>query len=248
MPNQITNLTATTELEAVNQMLRATGSAPITDLAAGQALTDVAMATAALRDAAREVQALPWQFNTRFQVPITSVGGIIGFTDEFLTSPTNLNCFAPPSNLASFTPSRRSDQAQLGLDQDIVIGPPSPTTATALGAPLLFLDRRFNREGFVATDYPKLYIDATYFYDFTQIPETARKYITVLAGRRFVQSVIGSQELAGFQQEDEMLALRSLKRDQGDEDVYNMLNHPDVSRALGRPRAAFSYVDGRRGR
>ena len=247
MPNLITSLTATTELEAVNKMLRAIGSAPITDLTAGQAQTDVAMATAELRDTAREVQSMPWQFNTRFQVPILPTA-TQAWTDPDGTNPGLLNIFKPPANLGSFTPSQTLGQVgRSGLPLDLAISP-STVYVESLAPVLVFYDRTFNRDGLVAADFPKLYIDATYLFDFTQLPETARAYITVLAGRRFIENVVGSTEVAGFKQKDELFAIRNLKRDQGDEDTYNMLDHPDVSRVLGgRPRGAGLRVDWRRG-
>jgi hypothetical protein len=237
----ITNLAASTELQAVNAMLRAIGEAPITDLTAAQDLTDVAMATQALKQAAREVQSLPWQFNTRFQVPI-SPAGTLAWTDPDGTQLT-LNIFTPPTNLASFTPSARPDFVA-GAPLDIAI---MPSTVYAPLGTLVFYDRRFNRDGFDSTKEPLLFIDATYFFDFEQLPETARRYITVLAGRRFLQGVVGDPELAGFQRQDELIALRALQRDQGDTDSNNMLRHPDVFRVLGfRPRITGSFVDTRR--
>lgn len=236
MPNLITNLAATTELEAVNKMLRVIGEAPITDLLAGQELTDVAMATAELRDATRAVQALPWQFNTRFQFPVMPSATMF-WTDPD-ESAGNINIFVPPPQLGSFTPS-----SVQGLDLAIM-----PSAVWNPGT-LVFVDRTFNRDGLVAADYPILYIDGTFIYDFEKLPETARQYITVLAGRRFIQAAVGAQELAGFQRQDELIALRALKRDQGDEDEYNMLYHPDVYRVLGgRPMGGGYFVDSRRGR
>lgn len=243
MPSLITNLSATTELQAVNDMLRAIGQAPITDLTAGQAQRDVQAATNELLKAAREVQTLPWQFNTRFQVPLSPVN-TLAWTDPDGTALT-LNVFVPPTNLASFSPSTRPNMvAYTGLPLDLAI---MPSTVYAPAGTLVFFDRRFDREGLDATLYPKLYIDGTYWSAFEQLPETARRYITVLAGRRFIQAVLGDQEVQGWQRQDELIALRALKRDQGDEDSHNMLRHPDVFRALGfRPRITGTFADLRR--
>jgi hypothetical protein len=243
MPNLITNLTATTELEAVNAMLAAIAEAPITDLSAGQALTDVAMATNELRKATREVQTLPWKFNTRFQVPISPAGTVV-WTDPDGTINT-LNVFTPPANLSSFEASPTAAQTKSGRPLDLTLGPSVVYTPGTQ----VFVDRTYNRDGLIATDYPKLYIDATYFFDFMQLPESARAYITVLAGRRFIQSVVGAQELVGFTQQDTGITLRTIKRDQGIEDSYNLLDNPDVRMSLGmRPRMGGPFVDTRRSR
>jgi hypothetical protein len=225
-------------------MLSAIGEAPITDLSAGQALTDVQMATDALITAAREVQTQPWKFNTRFQVPIAPLG-TLAWTDPDGTALT-LNVFAPPARLAAFAPSNTVAQLKHGIALDLTVG---PSVLYGTAGTMIFVDRTFNREGLIAADFPKLYIDAQFFFDFEQLPETARRYIAVLAGRRFIQHVVGAQELSGFAKEDEAIALRLLKRDQGDEDSYNVLSAPDVFRNFGvRPRAGGLSVDLRRGR
>lgn len=242
MPNLITNLTATTELEAVNAMLAAIAEAPITDLSAGQALTDVAMATNELRKATREVQTLPWKFNTRFQVPLTAAG-TVSWTDPDGTV-TTLNVFTPPSNLASFTASPTSAQTRSGRVLDLTIGPSVVYTPGTQ----VFVDRTYNRDGLPQADYPKLYIDATYLLDFVQVPESARQYITVLAGRRFIKNTVGATEMVGFQQQDEAIGLRTLKRDQGIEDTFNLFDNPETRAALGyRPRMTAPFTDVRRG-
>lgn len=221
-------------------MLAAIGSAPITDLAAGQALTDVQMATERLRAATRECQSAPWEFNRRFQVPLSPVD-TLAWTDPDGTAQT-LNVFAPPTNLAGFEASPALVNGTSPLD--LVIG---PSVTYAPSGTMIFIDRTFNREGLIASAHPKLYIDGWYFFNFEQLPETARRYISVLAARRFIAATMGSSELEGFSLKDEAQALRLLKRDQGDDDSYNMLDHPDVSRVLGyRPRITGSFTDTRR--
>jgi hypothetical protein len=222
-------------------MLAAIGSVPITDLDAGQALTDVEMATQALRRATREVQSAPWEFNRRFQVPIQPTT-TLAWTDPDGTA-LALNVFVPPANLAGFEPSTALLPASPARELDLVIGP----SVTYSAGTMIFIDRTFNREGLISTDYPVLYIDGWFFFNFEQLPETARRYISVLAGRRFIASSIGAQEVEGFALKDEAQTLRLFKRDQGDDDNYNMLYHPDVFRAMGlRPRVTGSFMDSRR--
>lgn len=241
--SQITNLAATTELEAVNAMLAAIGESPITDLDAGQALVDVEKATNELRNATRDVQTTPWQFNTRFQVPL-SPAGTTAWTDPDGTAYT-LNVFTPPAKLASFTPSPTAAQNRRGLPLDLAILPSVVYTPGTL----VFVDRTFNRDGLIQADFPKLYLDISYWLDFTQLPESARRYITILAGRRFIAHVLGSTDLVGFEERDEMQALRTLRREHGMEDTYNMFDTPDMARYFGgRPRTTGFFTDLRRGR
>lgn len=225
----ITNLSATTELEAVNTMLAAIGEAPITDLAAGQALLDVQLATERLRAAAREVQSVPWQFNRRRLT--LAPAAQLAWTDPDGTAQA-LNVFTPPLRLAGFEPA----STRVCAVPDVVLG---PSVVYAPAGTLIFIDRANNREGLLTSSYPTLTIAGWFFFDFEQLPETARRYITVLAARRFIASTLGSQEIEGFTLKDEAQALRLFKRDQGDDTRPNMLDHPDVNRVLGgRPRAS----------
>lgn len=231
----ITNLTATTELEAVNTMLAAIGAAPITDLVAGQSLVDVQMATERLRAAAREVQSAPWEFNRRFRHPVNFQGQYDWAEPD--GSFIEIYAFQPPANLAGFEVSDNQGTNQ-GPKPDLVIAEGERTLE--LVGEKIFYDRVNNREGLKAsliTDNGNIFLDAWFFFDFDFLPETARRYITVLAARRFIAATIGSQELEGFSLKDEAQALRLLKRDQGDDTRPNMLDHPDVNRVLGgRPR------------
>jgi hypothetical protein len=220
----INNIVATTELQAVNSMLAAVGTAPITDLTAGQSLLDVQMATDRLRAAAREVQSAPWQFNRRNNQHLASVGSYIWTNTDATT--TTLNVFTPPTNLAGFDGARN----YLKTPVNLIIG---PSTRYAPTGTMIFIDADTNRDGLPATVSQLIYLDAWFFYDFEQMPETARRYATVLAARRFIAATIGAQELEGFSLKDEAQALRLLKRDQGDDTRPNMLNHPDVNRVLG---------------
>jgi hypothetical protein len=223
----INNIVATTELEAVNSMLAAVGTAPITDLVAGQSLLDVEMATARLKAAAREVQSAPWQFNRRPKYPVSSAA-VTSWTDPDGTD-TDIYIFLPPTGLAGFDNMAQPYSYNV---PDVVI---APSLEYAPVGTQVFFDRANHRDGLPTSEYPdqKFFINAWFFLDFDKLPETARRYITVLAARRFIAATIGSQELEGFSLKDEAQALRLLKRDQGDDTNPNMLNHPDVNRVLG---------------
>lgn len=71
------SLTPTTALEAVNRMLATIGEAPVNSLNTN-GLGDVALALAALQEAAREVQERGWNFNTdeRVNLPLSVEGYI----------------------------------------------------------------------------------------------------------------------------------------------------------------------------
>lgn len=238
---QIENLVATTELEAVNAMLASIGEAPVADLATATA-TDVVMAISILRNTAREVQMLGWRFNTEFGLQLSNSGTYSRVGTDGVT--TELSIFKPPTGLVSFEMSRSEDQ-QGSRYTDAVLRPSKEYVEDALPV-LVFYDRERNRDGWDATEREYLYIDAVFLFNFEHLPESARNYIVVRASRRFAQKVAGSSELSSFNERDELQALRAIKRDQGENDDYNILDNMDVYKALGgRPRGPTGVSDTR---
>ena len=57
----------------------------------------------------------------------------------------------------------------------------------------------------------KVYVDIVWFLDFTEIPEAARRYITIRASRIFQDRMLASDTLHKFHQTDEIQALSVLK-------------------------------------
>ena len=60
--------------------------------------------------------------------------------------------------------------------------------------------------------------------DFNTLPYPFRNYITIVASRMFQGRLIGDKTVYSFTQEDEQLALLTLKRSEGFTGQYNMLN------------------------
>ncbi len=108
---------------------------------------------------------------------------------------------------------------------------------------LVFFDARLGRDGFAQTERSALYIDATWSVDFVDMPQTARDYITKRATRRFASQVVGSQDIVGYTANDERIARRALKREQGMQRKYNILNNPNTRRAHGGRFVAHSQID-----
>ncbi len=57
-------------------------------------------------------------------------------------------------------------------------------------------------------------VDVIYFIQWSDLPSTARSYITVRAARKFQRDYIGSSELAAISEEDEMKALMAFRNDE----------------------------------
>jgi len=112
----------------------------------------------------------------------------------------------------------------------------SAGTSTNETPQLVFFDARLGRDGFAVTERDALYIDATWSVDFVDAPQSYRDYVTKRATRRFASSTVGSTDLVGYTQQDEQIARRTLKRDQGLQRKYNILNNPQTRAAHGRNR------------
>lgn len=70
--------------------------------------------------------------------------------------------------------------------------------------------------------------------DFELLPEAARHYITIKAGRVFQDRLVSSNDLHGFQEKDEMFALVELKDSEGEIGDYSIFDNYAVTRVLNR--------------
>lgn len=79
-------------------------------------------------------------------------------------------------------------------------------------------------------------VEATivYYMAFTELPDVARKFITVRAARIFSDRMINSETLHRMTAKDEQTALVDLKEYEGDTADYNMMDSYSVSRTLQR--------------
>ena len=77
-------------------------------------------------------------------------------------------------------------------------------------------------------------VDLTFFLPFTSLPEAVRFYITIQAGRRFAEDVIGSSDIANFTEDDEHSALVAMLSDEADTDDSSLLYNPDIYRVVNR--------------
>ena len=82
-------------------------------------------------------------------------------------------------------------------------------------------------------------VDITYLFDFEEIPEVARRYIALRAGRKFQENILGSGEMTQLQFKDEQAALMNLKDFESQTADYNIFDNYDtyaaVDRGLGSP-------------
>lgn len=228
MANVITTIRPTTELEAVNVMLASIGEAPLdsgTDLAANT-LGDVELAIDILLGSTREVLSMGWRFNKEYGVEIAPTTTHSWVDTDGTT--TTLNIFKKPVDLLAWAQTVCPENQ--GLD---LVERPSKDYEEGASSVLVLYDRAKNRDGADSSRYPYIYLDCTYSFDFTQLPESARRFITVRAARTFAQQILGSESLRNFTAQDELWALRVLKREQGEPEALNIFDTADAWAAKG---------------
>lgn len=186
-------------------MLAAIGEAPV-DSVDTATQPDVGIALGILKETMREFLSEGWRFNTRFGVEVSPNGT---FVEDGIT----YNIFPVPANVVRF-------------DAGGAVG----TTVTSTDE-LVFYDTYNDREGF-ESDTLKL-TRAVYFRGWGHLPETAKQYVLKVSTNEFIQRVVGSETLASFAERDILKTLRSLVRDQGIRDRFNLFRGLDYSEFMG---------------
>jgi len=77
-------------------------------------------------------------------------------------------------------------------------------------------------------------VDMIQLFEFEEIPEVARRYITLRAGRKFQENILGSGEMTQLQYKDEQQALHSLREAESQVADFNIFDNYDTFRALDR--------------
>lgn len=78
--------------------------------------------------------------------------------------------------------------------------------------------------------------DITWFLEFTDLPEAARRYIEVLAGRKFQDRFQADKASWQFTQDDELKAWASMKRYELNQMDFSLLDNTYMNRAVLRRR------------
>ena len=74
----------------------------------------------------------------------------------------------------------------------------------------------------------------TVLLEFNELPEVARRYITLKAARMFQDQTVGAQELHGYQINDEQFAYLALREAESESMDYNVFDNYDTYRVLDR--------------
>lgn len=198
----------TTELNAVNTILSGIGEPPVTTLD-GQTNADAAIAQNILLEINREIQTMGWHFNTQFDVEFQPN------TDGEIVLPTNVVRIDIDPRVRSGTPDMVSN---LTDNRDI----------TQRGTKL------FNKTKNTFVFEKNVKVTVVYLLEFTELPEAARRYITVKAARVFQDRMVGSQKHHNFTRGDEIRALALMKEFEMDTADYTIFGNYDTLRIVNR--------------
>ena len=85
-------------------------------------------------------------------------------------------------------------------------------------------------------------VDMIVLLEFEELPEVARRYITLRAGRKFQENIIGSGEMTQLQYKDEQMALFALRESESQLADYNVFDNYDTYRALDRSASGSTSI------
>jgi hypothetical protein len=188
-------LNLTSELEAVNRVLRMMGEAPVNSLEGQFGLAR--QAHDSLKETSRTVQAEGWSFNTDYERTLTRTAGTNEIELSSDISRVKIDPYEYPDN----------EVVQRGLK---------------------LYDRRKNTSVFEED----LTADVTYILSWTDLPEHARQYIMVKAGRQLQDQVLGSADLTQINLTMEAEAKALFMEEENNAGDHNMIrgnpNHTGV--------------------
>ena len=188
-------LNLTSELEAVNRVLRMMGEAPVNSLEGQFGLAR--QAHDSLKETSRTVQAEGWSFNTDYERTLTRTAGTNAIVDSSDISRVKIDPYEYPDN----------EVVQRGLK---------------------LYDRRKNTSVFEED----LTADVTYILSWTDLPEHARQYIMVKAGRQLQDQILGSADLTQINLAMEAEAKALFLEEENNAGDHNMIrgnpNHTGV--------------------
>lgn len=183
-------ITPSTELEAVNTMLRAIGESPVSTLS-GDVGVDVVTARQTLTEIMKAVQTEGWIFNTEYDYPLNR-----DMSGQIIV----------PAN---------------ALQVDIVKNRYSDIDPVMRG------NKVYDRKNHTFTFTIDLKAKIVFGLSFTDMPESARHYVTYRAARKFQDNSLGSEELHKFNERDELMARVRFMDEQAEDEDHNFLRDTD---------------------
>lgn len=143
---------------------------------------------------------------------VQSVGWHFNTDTNYLLTKNSSNQIELPSN------ALRVDNSNKDADKDLV----------ERGRKL------WDRENHTYTITKDIRVNITWFLEFIELPETARRYITIRAARIFQDRMLASETLHTFHQVDELQALSALKEHEGDTRDHSIFDNYSTYRVIDR--------------
>ena len=197
-------MNALTELEAVNLMLSMIGEAPVNTVD-GSKSADVAQARTILTEISREVQSGGWHFNTEYQVELTPDT----VTSEIYLAPQVLRIDIEPADTRTGAAGKYVDAVQRG-------------------------NRLYDRENKTYEFTQTVKATVVYGLDWDIVPQPAKQYIAVRAGRVFCDRMVGAADLHRVHQLQEVQALVSFRNWEAEMADHTIFDNFDVYRIINR--------------
>jgi len=94
--------------------------------------------------------------------------------------------------------------------------------------------RMYDRKNHTFAINSAVLLDVVVQLDFEDLPEVAKRYVTLKATRIFQDRVVGSNTLHDFQERDEMMALMELREFDQASDDNNIFDNYDVFKVIDR--------------
>jgi len=108
----------------------------------------------------------------------------------------------------------------------------SPTTVDAVMRGTKMYDRKNHTYAF--TGASTYYCTLVLALDFEELPEAARRYITVKAARIFQKRMVGSETLDGFTEDEEKLAYAAFLHAESDTADYSIFDNYEIAKIVQR--------------
>lgn len=99
-------------------------------------------------------------------------------------------------------------------------------------------DRMYDKKEHTFKINDTVKLDIIVELEYEDLPEVAKRYITIKAARLFQARVVGSETLHGFTQEEETQAFYSLREFENNTEDFNIFDTYDVYRVIDRNRGA----------
>ena len=163
---------------------------------------DAAIAQNILTEISRDVQSMGWHFNTSTKVT---------FSPDSTTKEITL-----PESIVRIDINHTMENAGNSDSRDI----------TQRGS------RLFNRTDNTYEFTSDVKASVVYIFDWDEMPEPVRRYVTIKSARVFQDRMVGSEKHHAFSREDEVRALALLKEFQMDTSDASIFQNYDVFRII----------------